>query len=133
MKTPRKCLKTYLNRPQHPPQSPPPSSFFYWPFQGCSSVAVFLCESVVSYVTFVLVLFVPHLSFSWCLVKVVLRACGISWVASYLFLYTENWAKYRLVLRRHLCVIIQMQFMQICFSVVLNTVDSRYLEFQGTL
>ena len=33
----------------------------------------FICASVVSYVTFVLSLFVPNLPFFWCLVKAVLR------------------------------------------------------------
>ena len=32
-----------------------------------SSVAILLCASVVSYVAFVVFLFVPHLSFFWCL------------------------------------------------------------------
>ena len=32
-----------------------------------SSIAVLLCASVVSYVAFVVFLFVPHLSFFWCL------------------------------------------------------------------
>ena len=35
-----------------------------------------------SYVTFVLSLFVPHLSLFWCLQKAVLPDCGVSWVSS---------------------------------------------------
>ena len=45
------------------------------------SVAVLLCASVFTHVAFVSSLFVPHLS-CWCLVKAVLRDCGISWVSS---------------------------------------------------
>ena len=40
----------------------------------------------VSYVAFVLSLFVPHLSFFWCLRKAVLRDCGIPWLSSNTFL-----------------------------------------------
>ena len=36
------------------------------------------CTSTVSYMAFVLLLFVSHLSFFWCLGKAVLRDCGIS-------------------------------------------------------
>ena len=50
------------------------STFFYWPFQRGFSVVV-LCVSVVSYVTFLLSLFVPLLSF-WCLGRAVLRDCA---------------------------------------------------------
>ena len=42
----------------------------------------FVGASVASYMAFVLPLSVPHLSFFWCLVKGVLRHCGISWVSS---------------------------------------------------
>ena len=45
----------------------------------------FVCVSVVSYVSFVLSLFVPHLSFFWCLEKAVLPDCGISWISSLIF------------------------------------------------
>ena len=38
--------------------------------------------SVVSYIAFILSLFVPHLSLRLCLVRTVLRDCGISWVFS---------------------------------------------------
>ena len=41
-----------------------------------------LPTSVVSYASFVLSLFVPHLSFFWCFVRVVLRDYGISRVSS---------------------------------------------------
>ena len=44
----------------------------------------FFFASVISYVTFVLSLFVPDLSFFWCLWKVVLHDCGISWVCSHI-------------------------------------------------
>ena len=43
---------------------------------------LFVCVSVVSYVAFTLSLFVPKLSFFWCLGKAVLTDCGISWVSS---------------------------------------------------
>ena len=46
----------------------------------------FVCASVVSYVTFVLSLFVPRLSFFWCLGRAVHSECGISWVSSLMFL-----------------------------------------------
>ena len=42
----------------------------------------FLCASVISYVAFVLSLFVPHLSF---LCWAVLHECCISWVSSHFF------------------------------------------------
>ena len=42
-------------------------------------------DSCVAYV----LLFVPHLSFSWCLGKVVLRDCGVSW-ASVMFLTIQS-------------------------------------------
>ena len=58
-----------------------PSCFPNDRFQGGSYVAVlFVCASVVSYVVFVLQLFVPDLSFFWYLGKVVLRASSIFWV-----------------------------------------------------
>ena len=47
-----------------------------------SSVAIILCASVVSYVAFVLTLFVPHCSF-FCFKKAVLRECGIFWVQQF--------------------------------------------------
>ena len=37
-----------------------------------------VCASVISYVAFVLSLFVPYVSFLWCLGEAVLRDCGIS-------------------------------------------------------
>ena len=45
----------------------------------------FVCASVVSYVAFVLSLFVPHLSFLCCLGRAAPRDCGISWVSSLIF------------------------------------------------
>ena len=42
----------------------------------------FVCASMVSYVAFVLSLFVPHLSFFWCLKGYVLGDWGISLVFS---------------------------------------------------
>ena len=51
-----------------------------------SSVTVLLCAFVVSYVAFVLSLFVPHLSFFWCLGRAMVCDCGISWVSSHIFL-----------------------------------------------
>ena len=47
----------------------------------------FVYASVVSYVAFVLSLFVPHPSFYWCHGRVALRDCGISLVPSLIFLY----------------------------------------------
>ena len=50
----------------------------------CDSQVVFLvaapivCASVISYVVFVLSLFVPYLSLFWCLGRVALRESGIS-------------------------------------------------------
>ena len=46
----------------------------------------FVYTSLVLYVTFVLSLFAPHLSFFPCLGKVVLRDCAISWVSSFIHL-----------------------------------------------
>ena len=40
---------------------------------------------MVSYVAFVFSLFVPNLSYFWCLRRAVLRVCGISWVSSLFF------------------------------------------------
>ena len=52
-------------------------------YQGGSFIAVFLCcTSVVLYVAFVLSLFLPNLSFVWCLGKPVLRDSDISWVST---------------------------------------------------
>ena len=48
----------------------------------------FVCASVVSYHSVLFSLFVPHLSFLWCLGKAVLRDCGFSWVSS---LIIFNW------------------------------------------
>ena len=48
---------------------------------------VLLCALIVSYMAFVLSLFVPYLSFFWCLGKAVLRDYGISWVSSLIFLH----------------------------------------------
>ena len=60
------------------------------------SNAVFLLQffyvysvSVVSYVAFVLSLFVPHLFFFWCLGMAVLPDSGISWVSTYIFAFTR--------------------------------------------
>ena len=48
---------------------------------------VFSVHALVgSYVAFVLSLFVPHLSFFWCLGKAVLGDCGISRVSSLEFM-----------------------------------------------
>ena len=57
-----------------------------WWYCRISHCLVFfcLCASVVSYVAFVLSLFVPHLSFFWCLGRDVFRDCGISWVYSHI-------------------------------------------------
>ena len=51
---------------------------FLRPFLGSISVAALLCASVTSDVTFVLSLFVPHLSFFWCQGMAVPRDCDIS-------------------------------------------------------
>ena len=50
----------------------------------------YVCASVVSYVAFILSLFVPHLSFLWYLEvdELLLRDCGISGVSSYIFFYS---------------------------------------------
>ena len=40
---------------------------------------------VVSYVTFVVSLFLPHLFYFWCLGRAMLCNCGISWVSSLIF------------------------------------------------
>ena len=50
---------------------------FSWCQGGISVTVFFLCASVVSYVVFVLSLFVPHLSFLWCHGRAVLRDCGM--------------------------------------------------------
>ena len=66
------------------PNSFPPNSF---PTDRSKAVALlfFLCAPVVSYVLFVVSLFVPHLSLFWCLGRSVLRDCGISSVSSRIF------------------------------------------------
>ena len=66
----------------------------YRPFQGGSTVS-FVCASVVSYVLFVLSLFVSHLSFFWCLERAVLRDCRTSCPVS--ILYKSIAGRYRLV------------------------------------
>ena len=52
-----------------------------------SSVAVFLsfCVGIFMWCLF-LSLFVPHLSYFWCLRKAVLRDCGMSWISTLTFL-----------------------------------------------
>ena len=45
---------------------------------------------MVSNMTFVLLLFVPHLSFFWYLEMAVLRGCGISWVSFIVFFLALN-------------------------------------------
>ena len=42
----------------------------------------FVCASVVSYLTFGLSLYFPHLSFFWCLGRAMLRDYGFSWISS---------------------------------------------------
>ena len=51
-----------------------------------SCFAVFVCASVISYVAFVMSLFVPLLSSLWCLRKVAFQDCGISWAFTYIFI-----------------------------------------------
>ena len=46
----------------------------------------FVYTTVISCMAFALSLFVPHLSFFWCLGKGVLHDCGISW----LYLHTRD-------------------------------------------
>ena len=63
----------------------------------------FVGASMVSYVEFVLLLFVPHLSFVWCLGKVVIHGPGSSRVSSIIKFKTQRAellfiSKYRQVL-----------------------------------
>ena len=44
-----------------------------------------VCTSLVSYVAFVLSLFVPHLAFVWCLGRAVLHDSAISWISPLVF------------------------------------------------
>ena len=75
--------------PTPPTYTPHPLGFFffYWPFQGGSSVAVLLYFCVGDFIcgvcfvyTIVLSCLVSHIFFTWCLSKVVLHVFGISWV-----------------------------------------------------
>ena len=50
-------------------------------------LCVFVSASVVSYVAFVLSLFMSHLSYFWCLGRVLLCDCGVSRVSSRTCLY----------------------------------------------
>ena len=50
---------------------------FSYPFCDCGTPWTFVLP-FLSYVAFVLALFVPHLSFFWCLRKTVLRDCDIA-------------------------------------------------------
>ena len=59
-------------------------SFFFFFF------LFFFCASVVSYLVFVLSLFIPHLSFFWYLRMAVLRDCGISWVIAPAIQHTSS-------------------------------------------
>ena len=47
------------------------------------------CASVVSYVVFVLSLYVPHLSFFWCLGKAILPGCVIFLISSLIFVHSD--------------------------------------------
>ena len=55
-------------------------------FLCCSSF--FVCAFVVSYVAFVLYLFVPNLYFLWCFGKAVLTDCNIFWLYSSVFFFS---------------------------------------------
>ena len=70
----------------------------------------FFHASVVSFVAFVLSLFVPQLSFFWCLGKAVLRDWGISWISSLIFL------KLFLLLLRFSGHVVLMSFQEIYFT-----------------
>ena len=70
-----------------------------------------VCVSVVSYVTFVLSLFVPHLSFIWCFERAVLRERGIS---GYLQLYSFGLFGHFLILRSPFSVASE----RLCFMAV---------------
>ena len=80
-----------------------PHQFSYWPFQGSASLHFFVCTSVISYVAFVVSLFVPHLSFLWCLGSTVLRDYDISWISSLIF-YDGLWTTSVLYVTRLLWV-----------------------------
>ena len=83
-------------QPQHPPPDPlPPTRFSSFPTDRSNSVAVllqfvFVCASVMSHEAFVLLVFVPHLAFFWSIGRGVLCNCGISWVSSLIFFYSET-------------------------------------------
>ena len=48
---------------------------------------------VISYVTFVVSLFVPHRSFLWCLGRAVFRDWGIFWISSLIFCLYKSGCK----------------------------------------
>ena len=87
-------------------------------------VFVIASKSVVSYVAFVLSLFVPHLSFFWCLGKTVLRDCGIYWTLSFIFLIAEHSPSKvpdkvpdKAEFSEVTCIYVQMFVSMTCFSV----------------
>ena len=49
-----------------------------------------MMAAVISYVRFVLSLYVPHLSFIWCLMRAVLLDWDISWLSSLIFSISEE-------------------------------------------
>ena len=86
------------------------------------SAEVLLCASVVLYVAVVVSLFVPRLH--WCLWKAVLRDCSISRVSSFILFQVDSEDSDKMA---------RNKYWRTCFvPAKLRTVDSRYLEVQGT-
>ena len=72
-----------------PPPSPTPRPPRAFPINGSKALHLLqffiVCAIVVSYMAFVLSLFVPHLSFFGVLGRLCIRDCFISWVSSHIF------------------------------------------------
>ena len=66
------------------------STLYSQVFFSVAELFFFVRASVVSYVMFVLSLFVPHLSFFRCLGRAVLCDCGNSWLSLLIFLSTPQ-------------------------------------------
>ena len=60
----------------------PPKGFSHDRSKAAPLLQFFIFVSLISYVAFVVPLFVPNLSFLWCLGRAVLRNCVIFWVSS---------------------------------------------------
>ena len=73
-------VKTSLSPLPATPHTPPPLPCIFPTDRAKADPLVQSFCFVISYVAFAVSLFVPHLSFVWCISRTVLRDCGISWV-----------------------------------------------------